>query len=197
MVYPWISLDILGYSCLSESRFLGWPVLLVSCNEHTFVADQQCFIALATLAIVPGEKVVHKRLTSSPSSPLAPLCGGRLGRFLFTRPRFVVFLLAAAAGVAGVVVVAAAAHGGGNEGYISGVGCARATTAATATRGGGGGGCARAATATTATSGGGGGGGGGGARASAVTAGGGGGGGASCLPGGVAFDDFLPCERWG
>ena len=43
MVYPWISLDILGYSCLSESRFLGWPVLLVSCNAHTFVSDQQCY----------------------------------------------------------------------------------------------------------------------------------------------------------
>ena len=113
MVYPWISLDILGYSCLSESRFLGWPVLLVSCNAHTFVGDQQCFIARVTLAIVPGKKVVHKRLTSSPSSPApAPrLCHGRLGggSSLFTRLRFVVVVVAVAVAVAAVVAVAAAA----------------------------------------------------------------------------------------
>ena len=122
MVYPWISLDILGYSCLSESRFLGWPVLLVSCNAHTFVSDQQCFIARATLAIVPGGKVVHKRLTSSLSSPApAPrLCGGRLGggSFLLTRPRFVVVAVAVAVAVVGAasVAVAAAAAGGGGGG---------------------------------------------------------------------------------
>ena len=120
MVYPWISLDILGYSCLSEARFLGRPVLLVSFNVHTFVGDQQCFIARATLAIVPGGKVVHKRLTSSPSSP-APtprLCRGRLGRgsFLFNRPQFVVVAVALAAVAASDVeaaAAAAAASGGG------------------------------------------------------------------------------------
>ena len=121
MVYPWISLDILGYSCLSESRFLGWPVLLVSCNAHTFVSDQQCFIARATLAIVPGGKVVHKRLTSSPSSPApAPrLCGGRLGggslRFLFTRPQFVVVVVAASVAVAAAAAAAASGSGGGGQ----------------------------------------------------------------------------------
>ena len=126
MVYPWISLDILGYSCLSESRFLGWPVLLVSCNVHTFVSDQQCFIARSTLAIVPGGKVVHKRLTSSPSSPApAPrLYGGRLGggggSFLFTRPRYVVILVAVAVSMAASVSVAAAAaaSGGGGGGQF-------------------------------------------------------------------------------
>ena len=59
--YPWISLDI---PVFLNPDFLGWPVLLVSCNAHMFVGDQQCFIAWATLAIVPGEKVVHKRLNA-------------------------------------------------------------------------------------------------------------------------------------
>jgi hypothetical protein len=46
---------------LSETRFLGRPVLLVSFNAHTCVGDQECFIPRATMAIVPGEEA-HKRL---------------------------------------------------------------------------------------------------------------------------------------
>jgi hypothetical protein len=37
-------------------------VLLDSCNAHTFVGGQERFIARTTLAIAPGEKVVHKRV---------------------------------------------------------------------------------------------------------------------------------------
>ncbi len=37
-------------------------MLLVSCNAHTRVGDQECFIPRATMAIAPGEKANHKRL---------------------------------------------------------------------------------------------------------------------------------------
>jgi hypothetical protein len=49
-------------------------VLLVSFNAHTAVGDQKCLIPRATMAIVPGKKVAHKRLTSSSSSPPGPPC---------------------------------------------------------------------------------------------------------------------------
>jgi hypothetical protein len=65
-VYTWyirgISWYIHGYSELSETRFRGLPVLLVSFNVHTRVGDQECFIPRATMAIAPGEKAAHKRL---------------------------------------------------------------------------------------------------------------------------------------
>ena len=35
---------------------------LVSFNAHTFAGYQECSIARATLAIMPGEKVAHRRL---------------------------------------------------------------------------------------------------------------------------------------
>jgi hypothetical protein len=70
MVYHWmyiwyirgISWYIHGYSKLSETRFRGRPVLLVSFNVHTREGDQECFIPRATMAIAPGDKAAHKRL---------------------------------------------------------------------------------------------------------------------------------------
>ena len=38
------------------------------------MGDQEYFIARATLAIMPGQKVAHKRLTSSAASPARPAC---------------------------------------------------------------------------------------------------------------------------
>ncbi len=66
-VYTWyirgISWYIHGYSKLSETRFRGRPVLLVSFNAHTHVGnDQECFIPRATMANAPGGKAAHKRL---------------------------------------------------------------------------------------------------------------------------------------
>jgi hypothetical protein len=61
--------DIRGYSWLSETRFGGRPVLLVSFNADTCVGDpsqlEECFtsssIPCSTMAIVPGpgEKAAH------------------------------------------------------------------------------------------------------------------------------------------
>jgi hypothetical protein len=75
-VYTWyicgISWYIHGYSELSETRFRRRPVLLrlVSFNLHTRVSDQECFIPRATIAIAPGEKAAHKRL--SPTAANVP-----------------------------------------------------------------------------------------------------------------------------
>ncbi len=49
-------------------------MLLASFNAHTSVGDQECLIPRATMAIVPGKKVAHKRLTSSSSSPQEAPC---------------------------------------------------------------------------------------------------------------------------
>jgi hypothetical protein len=65
-VYTWyirgISMDIPGYSWLSETRFRSRPVLLVSFNEHTCVGDKESCIPRTTMAIVPRERAAHKRL---------------------------------------------------------------------------------------------------------------------------------------
>ncbi len=67
-----------GYSwiCLaSGTRFSGRPVLLVSFNAHTCVDDQEYFIPLATMAIVPGRKAVHNRLSPTAANlEHSPLC---------------------------------------------------------------------------------------------------------------------------
>ncbi len=47
-------------------------MLLVSVDEHTCVGDQECFIPHTTMAIVPGEKVAHKRLNPAAAN-LPPL----------------------------------------------------------------------------------------------------------------------------
>ena len=64
------------YTLFHETKFLGRPLLLDPCNAHTFVGVSECFIARTTLAIVPGEKEVLKRLNSSsfccPCPPAAP-----------------------------------------------------------------------------------------------------------------------------
>ena len=62
MVYTWyihgISID--GYTWY----ILGYP--WISLDIPVFLSDQQCFIAHATLAIVPGGKVIKKgRQTTS------------------------------------------------------------------------------------------------------------------------------------
>ena len=49
-------------------------MLLISIDLHTFVVDQECLIAHTTLAIMPGQKVANKRLTSSASFPAQPPC---------------------------------------------------------------------------------------------------------------------------
>ncbi len=63
-VYTWyihcISMDNLGFSKRSETRFRGKPVLLVSFNMHTCVGDQEKFIPRTTMALVPGEKAATK-----------------------------------------------------------------------------------------------------------------------------------------
>jgi hypothetical protein len=68
-VYTWyirgISWYIHGYSELSETRFRGRPVLLVSFNAHARVGDQECFIPRTTMAIALGEKAAHKRLNQT------------------------------------------------------------------------------------------------------------------------------------
>jgi hypothetical protein len=79
-VYTWyirhggILWYIHGYSWVSETRFRGRPVLLVSFDAHTCVGDQEsrCFIPRATMAIVPGEKAAHKRLNTAAAN-LPPL----------------------------------------------------------------------------------------------------------------------------
>ncbi len=75
VVYPWIFLDIPGIQISKpETRFHCLPVLLVSesFDEHTCVGDQECFIPRTTMAIVPGEKVAHKRLNHAAAN-LPPL----------------------------------------------------------------------------------------------------------------------------
>ncbi len=50
-------------------------MLLVSFDAHTCVGDQECLIPRVTMAIVPGEKAVHKRLNPAADNlpPLSPL----------------------------------------------------------------------------------------------------------------------------
>ncbi len=80
VVYPWI------FPVSTTSlRLLGRPVLLVSFNAHTCVGDQECFIPRATMAIVPGDKAVHIRLTYPFSPPAAP-CPARRRRPPSRRP---------------------------------------------------------------------------------------------------------------
>ena len=80
-VYTWyicgISMDISGYSKLSETRFWCRPVLLVSFNAHTCVGDQECFIPRATVAAPPWQVRQGKRLPTKGLTRLPPMFPAR------------------------------------------------------------------------------------------------------------------------
>ncbi len=68
VVYCGISMDICSFL---KPDFAACKCCW-SLSMRTCVGDQECFISLTTMAIVPGEEAAHKRLTSSSSPPPTP-----------------------------------------------------------------------------------------------------------------------------
>ena len=67
MVYVFMDIHVISLD-IPSFLFSAGPC----CWMHTFVGVSECFIARTTLAMVPGEKVVYKSVTSSSSCLLTP-----------------------------------------------------------------------------------------------------------------------------